>query len=176
MSDSKSSDRREFLSTALAASCAAAAGALPLRAQEAISQSASLKKPIAWKLLQSDTKETGDNTETTAGIELTGSDGAKHHYDVYTKRIKRQGGHDDTVIMHLKEFDASGNLAREDSQTIVASTEYGPVEGEIRRDKVRLKIFNEKGESRSSAATVKVPLSNLYSGLSDQELTDKILS
>jgi Ubiquitinol-cytochrome C reductase Fe-S subunit TAT signal len=181
--DVQSTDRRDFLvQAALAvAGISAAAAALPASASATASEkgsSVSLQKPISWRLLKSDTKKDGAVKESSGIIELTGSNGVRYVSDCYSRRIDREGGHEDLVLMRTDQYSGPSDSThvRSDSRTIITSTQFGELRDGVRMDKVTVQVADETGRKAYPPMTVKVPVPNPYSGLSDQELLDKILS
>lgn len=173
--------RRDFLLQAALAAVgmsAVVAAPKPASASQASGGGASLQKPISWRLLKSETKKNGAIKESAVVIELTGSNGARHVSDCYTKRIEYSGGHEDIVVMKTDQFAGASDSVpvHSDSRTILTSTRLGELRDGQRRDEVTVQIVDGSGRREFPPLLVKVPVPNPYSGMSDQELMDRILS
>jgi hypothetical protein len=179
--EAQGSDRRDFLSQlAMAVAGVTAVSTLPTNASASDTNGASvsLQKPISWRLLKSDTKKNGMVKESSGVIELTGSNGVRHVSDCYSRRVDRDDGHDDVVIIRTDQYSgpADSSHVRSASRTILTSVEFGELKEGVRLDKVSVQIADDTGRKGFPPMTVKVPVPNPYSGLSEQELLDKILS
>lgn len=173
-------DRREFLLKAALAAAGVTATAIPLHASAESSGGGRvlLQKPITWKLLKSHTDKEGAVKDSTSLFELTGNNGARHVVDAYTKRIEHGGGHIDIAVLKTDHYASSSDQTpvHSETRTVIGTTKFGDLTDNVRKDEVTIEMIGGNGVKTFPRLIVKVPIPNPYSGLSDQELMDKILS
>lgn len=164
-------ERREFLGkTAVAAAAVGLSGVLS--AQEAPASKVVLKKPIRAEIL----KEEESGGDTTNETKYIGADGAYYVTKVHGHVVKTDTGQEQTMVMHVEEFDSAGKLVRAYNFTTLATITYGPVEGGFRQDTVRTRTIDNDGVVHTRTVTGKVPLADPHAGMSTQQMVGSMLA
>lgn len=135
-----------------------------------------LTKPVSTRVVEHSESKVGNQTETSAQIELVGQNGVRHIRDVLLRSVETNQKISRILTMRTRMF-ASVNDAtpmRSKVETVFTDIDKGEIEGDYCWATIQSTVVDEDGIHKLPAHRIKRPLVSPYAGRTEQEVTDEV--